>query len=578
MTVSYFDAANKLKQEGRLEEAIASYRSAIEKNPNFYWSYPNLGDVLLKVSRWEEAVNAYSRAIELNPDSSAWIYYNQGEALTKLGRWEEAIVCYQRAINLNPDELEIQSSFAEALRQRSQVDLDRAIGMYERAIELNPESVEAYQNLLEIQPKNWEAWWKLGKVLVKENRQKEAIVAYGRAIEINPEFASAYESLLSIQSDNSELWWQLCRVYAQQRERQKAIAAYRRVIELNPDSVAAYQSLAELEPDSWEIWWQLGNVLAKQNQIGEAIAAYEKAVKLNPTDLQAYQSLVELQPDNWESWWQLGNIYAHQNQQEEAVTAYRQVIRLNPELVESSQKIRQIKPEIWESWFNLNNLSQIERYKALALGVEYIAGTDVEGDIAEFGTMWGNTAKFLAFALSRTDSNPYITLKLSQMKLHLFDSFQGLPYSEAQADQESPHVKTGVWGPGTCKGSTKEQVLEICKQYLPESRIRIYEGWFQDTLPHIPTKTKFSMIHIDSDLYQSAIEVLDTCFAREFVQEGTVIFFDDWNCNRASPKFGERRAWQEIQEKYSVNFSDWGIYSTGGYRIIVHSYNIPNNS
>ena len=130
MTASYFDAANKLKQEGRLEEAIASYRSAIEENPNFYWSYQNLGEVLIKIGRWEEAVNAYSRAIELNPSSSAWIYYNQGEALTKLGRLDEAIVCYQRAIEQSPDEVEIQSSWAEALRQRSQVDLDRAIAYF----------------------------------------------------------------------------------------------------------------------------------------------------------------------------------------------------------------------------------------------------------------------------------------------------------------------------------------------------------------------------------------------------------------------------------------------------------------
>ena len=226
---------------------------------------------------------------------------------------------------------------------------------------------------------------------------------------------------------------------------------------------------------------------------------------------------------------------------------------------------------------NLRELWNDETKKALALGVMYVCGADVEGDIAEFGTKAGKTSKIIASSLSNIAKlYPYIDSAKSK-KLHLFDSFQGLPDSTAQPDIESPHVKTGIWGPGACKGSSKQQVLDICKRYLPESRIEIYEGWFKDTISQLPGNIKFSMMHVDSDLYQSAIDVLDTCFARGFVQEGTIIFFDDWNCNRASPKFGERRAWLEIQQKYAVDFSELGSHSTGGYRIIVHSYRISNN-
>ncbi|MEG5045371.1 tetratricopeptide repeat protein, partial [Microcoleus sp. B4-C1] len=366
--------------------------------------------------------------------------------------------------------------------------------------------------------------------------------------------------------------------HAKYKQHGEAIAAYQQVIELNPDAIPVYKSLLEIQPENWELWSKLGDAHAKYKQHGEAIAAYQQVIELNPDEaLKVYENLAELQPDNEEIWSELGNLYANQNHPQEAIAAYQQMLKVNPESVEAYQKMRQIQPESWESWFNLDNLSKIEIYKALGLGVEYVAGSDVEGDIAEFGTMFGNTAKFLAYALSRTDSNPCISLKLSQMKLYLFDSFQGLPDSTAQPDIESPHVKTGIWGPGACKGSSKQQVLDICKRYLPESRIEIYEGWFKDTISQLPGNIKFSMMHVDSDLYQSAIDVLDTCFARGFVQEGTIIFFDDWNCNRASPKFGERRAWLEIQQKYAVDFSELGSYSTGGYRIIVHSYRISNN-
>ena len=44
MIVSVFARGNQFLREGRLEEAIASYQKAIELNPQFAWSYQNLGD------------------------------------------------------------------------------------------------------------------------------------------------------------------------------------------------------------------------------------------------------------------------------------------------------------------------------------------------------------------------------------------------------------------------------------------------------------------------------------------------------------------------------------------------------
>jgi hypothetical protein len=226
---------------------------------------------------------------------------------------------------------------------------------------------------------------------------------------------------------------------------------------------------------------------------------------------------------------------------------------------------------------NIRELWNDDTKKALALGVMYVCGADVEGDIAEFGTKAGKTSKIIASSLSNIAKlYPYIDSAKSK-KLHLFDSFQGLPKSVSPIDRESPHVTAGTWGPGACKGGSKQQLLELCKEYLPENRILIYNGWFKDTLAQIPSDTKFSMLHIDCDLYQSALEVLETCFNQGFVQEGTAIFFDDWNCNRGSPVWGERRAWSEIVEKFLVNFSDEGSYSWHGKKFIVHSYKFPES-
>jgi hypothetical protein len=214
------------------------------------------------------------------------------------------------------------------------------------------------------------------------------------------------------------------------------------------------------------------------------------------------------------------------------------------------------------------SLSQDEISRKLTLGVEYVCGADVDGDIAEFGVGSGRTAIVIASAMKLFD-----TQNKEKKKLYLFDSFEGLPTSDTNADAESPHVKTGVWGKGTCKFEmTGPELTNIIKGIIPQENFKIFEGWFDKTLPLFSSDIKLSMIHIDCDLYQSTIDVLDYCFHNSMVQEGTAIFFDDYNCNRASNNYGERKAWSEIIEKYSIEYSDSGEYAWSGRKFIVNYY------
>jgi len=116
------------------------------------------------------------------------------------------------------------------------------------------------------------------------------------------------------------------------------------------------------------------------------------------------------------------------------------------------------------------------------------------------------------------------------------------------------------------------EVLKNIVQQVLGREPNIIKGWFKDTIAAMPANKKFSFVHIDGDLYESAIDVLDGLFLRRNISNGAIIFFDDWNCNEGSPKFGERRAWQQVVGKYQVQFSDLGSYSWAGQRFIVHEY------
>jgi len=64
--------------------------------------------------------------------------------------------------------------------------------------------------------------------------------------------------------------------------------------------------------------------------------------------------------------------------------------------------------------------------------------------------------------------------------------------------------------------------------------------------------------------------VLDFLFGNGILSDGAVLMFDDWNCNRASPNHGQRRAWRECVGKHGISYSDCGDYGSMCHKFIVH--------
>ena len=51
--------------QGKLEEAVATYREAIAREPNFPEAYNNLGNALREAGRPDEAIACYTACIQL---------------------------------------------------------------------------------------------------------------------------------------------------------------------------------------------------------------------------------------------------------------------------------------------------------------------------------------------------------------------------------------------------------------------------------------------------------------------------------------------------------------------------------
>jgi O-methyltransferase len=207
--------------------------------------------------------------------------------------------------------------------------------------------------------------------------------------------------------------------------------------------------------------------------------------------------------------------------------------------------------------------------RVLTLSAMYINSADVKGDIAEFGTMGGFTARTLANAMV---FDPRYQPNQPLRKLRLFDSFEGLPEITSKVDLESQHVRSGTWSKGGCKILSAKELQTMVEAIIPPSRVQIYEGWFADTVKTLPDDTRFALIHFDGDLYSSTMDALVPCFERGFISRGAAICFDDWNCNEADPEAGERKAWADLVSRFKIVASHCGDYSIQGTKFIVHSY------
>lgn len=213
-------------------------------------------------------------------------------------------------------------------------------------------------------------------------------------------------------------------------------------------------------------------------------------------------------------------------------------------------------------------------FETLTQGVQYVCNNAVEGDIVEFGTGGGFSAYTIARAMTFYQDMyaGYMNKQgLPKKALHLFDSFAGLPKPAGAVDGASPNVQAGRWREGQFAGLTAEELHALCTSTYDADLVRVHAGWFSESLAGIPAGVKFAMLHIDCDLYSSTAEVLEAVFGGGHAADGCAVFFDDWNCNRASPRFGQRRAWREAVEKHGIEYSDGGDYAVLSHRFTVHA-------
>jgi Tetratricopeptide repeat/TPR repeat len=103
------ELGNQLATRGRLQQAEAKYRSALEIDPHLAIVWNNLGVVLLSQGEFTRAKWAYGHAIDDDP-AYALAHYNLGAAFQSRGKMTAAVKSYKRAFELDPRLLDVKQN------------------------------------------------------------------------------------------------------------------------------------------------------------------------------------------------------------------------------------------------------------------------------------------------------------------------------------------------------------------------------------------------------------------------------------------------------------------------------------
>jgi tetratricopeptide (TPR) repeat protein len=133
----------KLKERGRIEEAIVHLREALRLKPDYAQAHNNLGNALSDQGEFDAAINHLSEAVRLLPYSEQ-LHYNLGNAYKSKGRLDEAIEQYEKALSIQPDFTDAMNNLA--LAHVGKGEYDKALLLYRRIMGLQPSSYVAYYN------------------------------------------------------------------------------------------------------------------------------------------------------------------------------------------------------------------------------------------------------------------------------------------------------------------------------------------------------------------------------------------------------------------------------------------------
>jgi len=204
--------ADALLGAGQQHEAAAVLQRILRMQPDYAAAHAKMGQVFQAQGALEEAVQSYARALQQEPNNPIFLE-KFGATLRLQGDQDGALVCFKAAVDASPNSAELLDAYGVTLRNQER--LGAAENAFRQALKIHPGYTQALRNLChllevhgryaeaeagllrcaEIDNESPESLYEIGRNLVQQKKEDEALEWLRRAIKAQPDYAAAHITL-----------------------------------------------------------------------------------------------------------------------------------------------------------------------------------------------------------------------------------------------------------------------------------------------------------------------------------------------------------------------------------------------
>lgn len=253
MPEAHYTLGKIYQAQGRLDEALTSYKEAERLDPKYSDAFAGEGLVQMLKGNYAEATTAFKQAIDLNSGNST-AHYGLGRTYFKQGLYDEALKELNTSLYQHRNSAPVRITRGQVYQ--AQGNTVAAVSEFREAISLKPEVPEAYLGIAEI----------------RENRGdlEHAIAELKSGVELMPDNVALHERIgdLSLKLEKLD----------------DAIKEYSLVLDNQPQSGTAAQGLTRA-------YYMKANKDATSaffvsNEFEDAKKMIDKAVSMNPNNME----------------------------------------------------------------------------------------------------------------------------------------------------------------------------------------------------------------------------------------------------------------------------------------------------
>lgn len=262
---------------------VRHHREVVEEQPA---EIAQAEDAIQK-NDFSDAESLLKKALDKDPNNyQGW--FDLGFVLNRLSRSDESIAAYRKSVAAKPDVFESNLNLGLMLARNNNPEAEQFL---RAAANLKPTS--------HIEEGQARAWISLARLL-ENKKPDEALVAYRKASELVPADPEPHLAAGLL--------------YERQKEFSAAEAEYKKVLTLAPHSNEAnigltniymksgrladaeplLRQIAAERPSDADVHLQLARLLLAQNKKDDAMGELQTALKLAPTDVEAQRELADL--------------------------------------------------------------------------------------------------------------------------------------------------------------------------------------------------------------------------------------------------------------------------------------------